>query len=113
MLDPSRTLSSPFFSTLEIHSRCPSSILLNTLLVSSSTLSFVRLDSTNIFIIHHCTDNGVYILQDITGDILPDKVPPSALKPVDPDTPFEDEHFKVEKVLDHDGPPSNRYYLVK
>ncbi|KAL6062759.1 hypothetical protein QOT17_012035 [Balamuthia mandrillaris] len=46
MLDPSRTLSSPFFlyfeATSEIHSRCPSSILLNTLLVSSPTLSFLR-----------------------------------------------------------------------
>ncbi|KAL6042081.1 Chromo domain-containing protein [Balamuthia mandrillaris] len=65
------------------------------------------------FIIHHCTNNGAYVLQDITGDILPDKVPPSALKLVDPNTPFEDKHFEVEKVLDHDGPPSNRYYLVK
>ncbi|KAL6062761.1 hypothetical protein QOT17_012037 [Balamuthia mandrillaris] len=65
------------------------------------------------FIIHQCTNNGAYVLQDITGDILPDKVPPSALKLVDPDTPFEDKHFEVEKVLDHDGPPSNRYYLVK
>ncbi|KAL6075856.1 hypothetical protein QOT17_003164 [Balamuthia mandrillaris] len=65
MLDPSQTLSSPFFcipilpfslfpfllvyfeATLEIHSRCPSSILLNTLLVSSPTLYFLRLNSTN------------------------------------------------------------------
>ncbi|KAL6051017.1 hypothetical protein QOT17_019480 [Balamuthia mandrillaris] len=52
------------------------------------------------FIIHHCTDNRAYILQDITGDILPDKVPPSAFKPVDPDTSFKDKHFEVEKVLD-------------
>ncbi|KAL6076255.1 Chromo domain-containing protein [Balamuthia mandrillaris] len=65
------------------------------------------------FIIHHCTDNGAYILQDITGGILPDKVPPSALKPVVPNTPVEDKHFEVEKVLDHDSPPSNHYYLVK
>ncbi|KAL6057735.1 hypothetical protein QOT17_015330 [Balamuthia mandrillaris] len=41
------------------------------------------------FIIHHCTDNGAYILQDIIGDIFPDK------------------------VLDYDGPPSNHYYLMK
>ncbi|KAL6048895.1 hypothetical protein QOT17_020777 [Balamuthia mandrillaris] len=65
------------------------------------------------FIIHHCTNNRAYVLQDITGDILPDKIPPSALKLVDPNTPFEDKHFKVEKVLDHDGPPSDCYYLVK
>ncbi|KAL6057329.1 hypothetical protein QOT17_015576 [Balamuthia mandrillaris] len=50
---------------------------------------------------------------DITGNILPDKVPPRALKPVDPDTPFEDKHYEMEKILDHDGPPSNHYYLVK
>ncbi|KAL6047893.1 Chromo domain-containing protein [Balamuthia mandrillaris] len=65
------------------------------------------------FIIHHCTDDRAYILQEITGNILPDKVPPSAFKPVDPNTPFNNEHFKVEKVLDHDGPPSDCYYLVK
>ncbi|KAL6062450.1 Chromo domain-containing protein [Balamuthia mandrillaris] len=64
-------------------------------------------------IIPHCTNNRAYVLQDITGNILPDMVPPSALKPVDPDTPFEDEHFEVEKVLDHDGPPSDRCYLMK
>ncbi|KAL6072833.1 hypothetical protein QOT17_005376 [Balamuthia mandrillaris] len=61
------------------------------------------------FIIHHCTNNRAYVLQDITGDILPDKVPPSALKLVDPNTPFEDKHFEVEKVLDHAGPPSDCY----
>ncbi|KAL6071830.1 Chromo domain-containing protein [Balamuthia mandrillaris] len=53
------------------------------------------------------------VLQDIIGNILLDKVPPSALKPAGLDTPFEDKHFKVEKVLDHDSPPSNCYYLVK
>ncbi|KAL6056986.1 hypothetical protein QOT17_015756 [Balamuthia mandrillaris] len=47
--------------------------------------------------------------QDITGNILPDKIPSSALKPVDPNNPFKDKHFEVEKVLDHDGPPSDHY----
>ncbi|KAL6066922.1 hypothetical protein QOT17_009283 [Balamuthia mandrillaris] len=65
------------------------------------------------FIIHHCTNNGAYVLQHITGDILPDKAPPSALKPMDPNTPFEDKHYEVEKILDHDGPPSDHYYLVE
>ncbi|KAL6046890.1 Integrase catalytic domain-containing protein [Balamuthia mandrillaris] len=37
----------------------------------------------------------------------------NALKLVDPNTPFEDKHFKVEKVLYHDGPPSDCYYLMK
>ncbi|KAL6049957.1 hypothetical protein QOT17_020117 [Balamuthia mandrillaris] len=36
-----------------------------------------------------------------------------ALKPVDPDTPVEDEHFEVEKILDVDGPHSDCYYLMK
>ncbi|KAL6044291.1 Chromobox protein 5 [Balamuthia mandrillaris] len=52
-------------------------------------------------------------LKDITGNILLDKVPLSAFKPVDPGTAFEDKHFEVEKVLDHDGLPSNCYYLMK
>ncbi|KAL6060044.1 hypothetical protein QOT17_013788 [Balamuthia mandrillaris] len=46
------------------------------------------------FIIHHCTNNRAYILQDITGNIPPDKVPSSALKPVNPNTPFEEEHYE-------------------
>ncbi|KAL6045763.1 Chromo domain-containing protein, partial [Balamuthia mandrillaris] len=40
-------LSVYFEAMSEIHSRCPSSILLNTLLVSSLTLLFLRLYSTN------------------------------------------------------------------
>ncbi|KAL6050251.1 hypothetical protein QOT17_019925 [Balamuthia mandrillaris] len=38
------------------------------------------------------------------------KVPPSALKPDEPRTPFEDKHFKVKKVLNYDGPPSDCYF---
>ncbi|KAL6055441.1 hypothetical protein QOT17_016716 [Balamuthia mandrillaris] len=63
------------------------------------------------FIIHHCINNGAYILQDITGNIFPDKVSPSALKLVDPNTSFEDKHFKVEKVLNYDSPPFDCYLM--
>ncbi|KAL6052122.1 Integrase catalytic domain-containing protein [Balamuthia mandrillaris] len=49
------------------------------------------------FIIHHCINNGAYVLQDITGNILPDKVSPSALKPVDPNTPFEEGNLRSGK----------------
>ncbi|KAL6052128.1 hypothetical protein QOT17_018785 [Balamuthia mandrillaris] len=65
------------------------------------------------FIIHYCTNNKAYVLRDFTGNILPNKVPPSALKPVDFDTPCKDKHFEVEKVLNHDGPSSDCYYLMK
>ncbi|KAL6049121.1 hypothetical protein QOT17_020672 [Balamuthia mandrillaris] len=65
------------------------------------------------FIIHHCTDNRAHDLEDITGNILPDKVPLSAVKHIDPSTPFEDKHFEVEKVLNHDGPLFNHYNFMK
>ncbi|KAL6042327.1 hypothetical protein QOT17_024488 [Balamuthia mandrillaris] len=83
------------------------------LLKNSSANSKTNPKFLGPFIIYHYTNNGAYVLQDITGDILPDKVPPSALKPVDPDTPFEDKHYEVEKILNHDSPPSDCYYLVK
>ncbi|KAL6042149.1 hypothetical protein QOT17_024565 [Balamuthia mandrillaris] len=54
-----------------------------------------------------------FIDSDITSNIPPGKVPQSALKPVDPSTLFEDKHFEVKKVLDHDGQPSDCYYFMK
>ncbi|KAL6075858.1 Chromo domain-containing protein [Balamuthia mandrillaris] len=79
------------------------------MLKNSSANSKTDLKFLSPFIIHHCTDNRAYVLRDITGDILPDKCSQACGS----DTPFEDEHFKVEKVLDHDSPPSDCYYLMK
>ncbi|KAL6045456.1 hypothetical protein QOT17_022768 [Balamuthia mandrillaris] len=57
--------------------------------------------------------NLAYIFQDIISNTIPDTVPPSALKPIDPNTPFEDKHFKVEKVLDYNGLSFNYFYCMK
>ncbi|KAL6043845.1 hypothetical protein QOT17_023634 [Balamuthia mandrillaris] len=70
-----------------IHFSPRDKVMLKNLSVNSKTDP----KSLSPFIIHHCTNKGAYILQDITGNILFDKVPPSAL----------------------DSPPSNHYYLMK
>ena len=56
---------------------------------------------------------GAYTLQDLDGQILPRKFPPSQLVPI-PDLPiFKDMSYEIEKIINHRDTSNGREYLIK
>jgi hypothetical protein len=62
------------------------------------------------------TRNNAYVLLDAAGALYQKRVPADQLKLISvPDIylNMEDEHYEVEDILKHRGPPSQREYFVK
>ncbi|KAL6053545.1 hypothetical protein QOT17_017927 [Balamuthia mandrillaris] len=86
--------------------------------------SLVELYSKHLgpFVVKKRNHAGASVFQDITGSVIPDRVPPSLLKKASPSStlvehlseppPVFDDHYEVEKVFDYDGLPNECYYLV-
>ena len=56
---------------------------------------------------------GAYTLQDLDGQILPRKFPPSQLVPISDLPIFKDISYEIEKIINHRDTSNGREYLIK
>jgi hypothetical protein len=59
------------------------------------------------------TNQNTYVLLDATGQLYSKNVAPSQLKLISVPDVYLEEHYEVEKILQHRGPAAARSYLVK
>jgi hypothetical protein len=56
---------------------------------------------------------GAYLLRDSTGEQLVDRIPVSQLRLISYEGSLSPDSFEVERIMDHQGEPGSRKYLVR